>query len=96
MFSDVDRDAEGIGSSLEGLFFDWAEVVFFDGRREGALRVARISELKDTIELLLDDLRELKGIEASTQLFQFLEPGVISELAGLAGPVGWWAGHRFF
>ena len=50
------------------MFFDGAEVVFFDCRREGALSVARISELKETIELLLDDLGERKGIEASAQL----------------------------
>ena len=50
-------------------FFDGAEIVFFDGRREGALRVARVSEFEDLIEFLLDDLRELKGIEASARLF---------------------------
>ena len=66
---------------MEGVFFDGAEVVFFDGRREGALSVARISELKDTIELLLDDLRELERVEASTQLFKFLELSGIGELA---------------
>jgi hypothetical protein len=32
--------------------------------QKGALSVAGIGEFKDTIELLLDDLRELKRIEA--------------------------------
>ena len=67
---------------MESLFFDGAKVVFFDGRRGGALSVAGISEFKDTIEFLLDDLREFERIEARPELSQFLEFGRISELAG--------------
>jgi len=54
---------------LEGPFFDGAEVVFFDGWRERGQTEVGISEFKDTIELLLDDVRELEGIATCAQLF---------------------------
>jgi hypothetical protein len=79
VFADVDVDTEGVGRV-------W-RVCFSMGLRSsfsmaGALSVAGISEFKDTIEFLLDDLREFERIEARPELSQFLEFGRISELAG--------------
>jgi hypothetical protein len=94
VFSDVDRDGKVFRYCLKSLFFHGAEVIGLD---IGGWAVALVSQLKDAIELLVDDLREFEGIQASTQLLSFLQAWRdLLSWKPVSGREGWCACHRFF